>query len=392
MNHDKHDPRTGLPREEPERESNVSSRPFPPVRFSFAAPAKGHTNDEILQRGGAGNRLKVPRRWRVALAGLAALNLVIGAFLGDAGHAVWRAAAERISSDPPPLPEQLNNVISDAAKNGYSLVGSVHLIQFRAGGELSRVLLLRPISSDEHRSDELRIYDIVGQGKQARMKLRLLFQPLPTKRTAMWGLPLSASRTAEPRAFAIRLRLIRDLDGKPGNEVVADVSEYAVKPIWPRPVYIYWDPANQRYAVRGLLSPATTGQATMRHLITRFYLRRADVYATAVINQIYLPPTTIVNAGGASPPVKAYAVEAYVLKKESLHDPRGTTAGGLALTAGYIVRSSGYGTADLLQVLTWHIDLRHDPPIARASATHPTVLRVGTNGSRLAALLVRTRM
>jgi len=365
--------------------SSVSSVPVSAVRFFPAATVATSNGGDSGHR----DRLSISR-WKVLLTAFAAVNIVIGAVLNDAGHALWQEAARTFWAGPPPLGTQLNNVISDAAKGGYSLVGTVHNVQFRAEGALSRVLLFRPIDAQKHVSDELRIYDVVGYGTKARLKLRLLFQPRPAVHD-----PHTAAATlgaVGPRAFAIRLRLIRDLDGQPGNEIVADVSEYAVKPIWPRPVYVYWDPASNSFRIRALLSPATTAPTTPTEVITRHYLDRGDAYARALIDRVYTEPMTILDTAGNVAPFETYAVEAYVLSEESLHDPRGTTAGGLALTAGYIVKSFGFGTADLLQAVTWHIDLRRNPPTAKASAAHPTVIQVGTNWSHLTALLVRSRM
>jgi hypothetical protein len=332
--------------------------------------------------GSAARSAERPRRSRWILA---AAGIVAGAFLTQSGQALseWL----RGLGDPPALTTQLNNDISTSAKDGYRLVGAVHLVQFRAAGLPSRVLLLRPIDPQSKLSDRLLIYDVTGEAKGQRLKRRLLFEPRPTVRKGT----LAVGAPGAPHAFAIRLRLIRNLDGQPGNEVIADVSEYAVKPLWPRPVYIAWDPASSRFEVHGLLSPTTTNRQTMAGIVATKFLRPRDVYTRALIDNVYLRASKIVDATGGSEPVMAYAVEAYVLREESLNDPRGATPGGLALTAGYVVRSSGFGTPELLQAVTWHINLRHDPPVAQASFSPPLVIRVGTNWSHLAALLVRSR-
>ena len=326
--------------------------------------------------------------WKAIVFFFAFVNIVAAVIAQNMTNLAWgRWLPGWASGERPSLATQLRNIVSDAASDGYQPVGSVKLVQFRVDGERSRVLLLRPISADDHLSDELRIYDVVGSGTKAHFKLALAFRPQP--RTVS---PAPSSQaSAVVRAFAIRLRLISDLDGQPGDEIVADVSEYAVKPIWPRPVFIAWVPATRGFAVRALLSPATTNRATMNDVITRDFLRSTDVYTRTVIDAVYNRPSLITDAANHANSFTAYAVEAYVLKRESLHDPRGTTAGGLALTAGYIVRSSGYGTADLLQAVTWHINMRHDPPVAQAATTHPTIIRVGANWSRLPSLLVRAR-
>jgi hypothetical protein len=339
------------------------------------------------------DELHVPTRWRlIFIAGaavFAAANIVVGAFLGDVGHALWLRVAQRFGAHESALSGQLNDLISTAARQGFRPVGNVHEVQFRAGGPRSRVLLLRPIDTTSHVSDELRIYDVTGSAKNPRYKLSLLFQPQPAAQDVQ--LSSAAGRSAAPRTFAIRLRLIRNLDGQPGNEMIADVSEYAVRPIWPRPVYVFWDTANQSFKVRGLLSPATTVLSPPLQVVTRRYVSAADLYTSLLIDRVYTRPTTIVDAAGNVASFKVYAVESYVLKEESLRDPRGTTAGGLALTAGYIVKSSGFGAANLLQAVTWHLDLRLDPPIAKASVGRPMILKVGTSWSHLAALLVRSR-
>jgi hypothetical protein len=314
------------------------------------------------------------------------LGVFIGAFVAQGGVALWDTV--QAIRNPPSLPTQLNNIISASAKEGYRLVGPVHLVQFRAAGEPSRVLLLRPIDASEDKSDRLVIYDIKGSGKDTQFVRHLLFEPEPTRRPEP---ALASGPPTAPRAFTIRLRLIKNVDGQPGNEMIADLAEYAVKPIWPRPIYVVWDPASRRFLVRGLISPATTRHSTMSAVITQKFASANDVYTRALMNYVYLHPATIVDASGESRPLVAYAVEAYVIKEETLHDPRGLTAGGLALTAGYIVKASGFGTATKLQALTWHIDLRYDPPLARASFRRPTIIDVGTNWSRLTSLLVRSR-
>jgi hypothetical protein len=328
------------------------------------------------------------RRWLLRI-GWKPIAIIGAAALAAIGAAIPHYINHKRHPPLPGLTTQLNDEISAASKSGYDVVGSVHVIQFRAAGRPSEVIVLRPFRINDGRSDELRIYDTIGEGADERLKLSLRFRPKPTPRTSR---ALAGDAAGTPRAYSIRLRLFKNFDAQPGNELIADVSEAGIKPIWPRPLYVYWDAASQRFAVRGLLSPSTTRMKSMRQVISPQYLTATDAYARALRRYVYAQPSTITDAAGGVPPIKAYAVEAYVLKTESLHDPRGATGGGLALTAGYVVSSSGFGAPTRLQAVTWHIDLRQYPAAAKASFAIRRVLFVGPkNWSHLESLLVRAR-
>lgn len=359
----------------PSGRAAFDSAPSQPVPDASASAEAAPSSGGAAPSGRAGSRAKGAAHW----LGVAAAAFLVGHFF----DAMWSGAARLINGgSPPPLGTQLNSVIASAGRDGLRLLGPVHLVQFRAAGPKSRVLLFRPISPTDPRSDELRIYDVVGH----RLRKGLAFEP------AASSTHLGASNEASgPRAFGIHIRLIRNLDGQPGDEIIADIAEYAVTPLWPRPIYIDWNVATQKYEVGALLSPATTGKQTMKGVITTRYERPSDVYTTLLMKRVYLRPTTVVDATGSVLTFDAFAVEAFSVRQEPLEDPRGQTEGGLALSAGYIVRSSGFGTADLLQALTWHIDLRQDPPRARATLIPPHILKVGTNWSRLTQLLEEVR-
>ena len=292
------------------------------------------------------------------------------------------------SSAPPPISSQLNEVVSKAARDGFRLVGPPRKIRFRAAGPASWMLLFRPLDITSKASDELRIYDVMNK----ELRLGFDFRPeiLASQANASAGVTPTAPLKL-PRAFSISIRQVRDLDGAPGSEVVVDLTEFSVTPLWPRPAIIVWNAATQKFEIEPFLSPHSTHLASMSGVITRQYLSRSDSYTKALIADVYARPVTIVDATGHAPPIATYAVEAYLLRKEKLKDPRGQTSGGLALTAGYIVKSSGFGTPDLLQAVTWHIDLRRDPLTAKGGGKPPIVLKVGANFSRLTTVLERAR-
>ena len=323
------------------------------------------------------------RAWRYV-----ALLVVVG-LVGHVSDTIWSIITGPFkSSAPPPISSQLNEVVSKAARDGFRLVGPPRKIRFRAAGPASWMLLLRPLDVTSKASDELRIYDVVSK----KLHLGFDFRPeiLASEANVSAGVAPAAPLKL-PRAFSISIHQVRDLDGAPGDEVVVDLTEFSVTPLWPRPAIIFWNAATQKFEIEPFLSPHTTHLASMNSVITREYLSRSDSYTRALITDVYAHPVAIVDATGHTPPIATYAVEAYILKNERLKDPRGQTSGGLALTAGYVVKSSGFGTPDLLQAVTWHIDLRRDPLTAKGDGKPPIVLKVGANFSRLTTVLGRAR-
>ncbi len=285
----------------------------------------------------------------------------------------------------------LSPIIQAAKRNGFNLAEEPREIAFRAAEAPSILIHFRSQGSTSQVSDEIQIYEI-SSGQRPKLKFR--YRPVgPRQQTVERELGTEDARVVgrgEPRSFVMAIRLARDLDGVPGSEVIVDLSEFDVKPVWPRPAYLYWDAAAARYKIQALLSPLTTKRTTMEAVITREYLRTRDRYARYLIERVYMRPTTISNAAGATPVIRPYAVEEYVVKRERIDDPRGPTYGGIALTAGYVVKGSSYGKPDLLQAVTWHIDLRTAPIQARASTSRPRVIPVGAHTGRLRALLARS--
>lgn len=311
--------------------------------------------------------------------------ILISGIVGHSSDSIWSTGASIFKDSPPPaLSTQLNEVVSKAAREGYRLVGPPSEIRFRAAGPASWMLLFRPLDVTSKASDELRIYDVNSR----RLTLQFDFRPeiLANQANASAGVPPQAPLRL-PRAFSISIRQVRDLDGAPGNEVVVDLTEFSVTPLWPRPAIVFWNAATEQFEIEAFLSPRTTRLQSMSSVITRRYISGSDSYTRALMADVYDHPVTIVDATGHTAPITTYAVQAYVVRTERLKDPRGQTSGGLALTAGYVVKSSGFGTPDLLQAVTWHVDLRRDPLTASGGGKPPIVLKVGTNFSRLTNVL-----
>lgn len=333
---------------------------------------------EPVDRSRRPHRAGVPRRAFVVLAVAVAL-LTLGAL------ELYGVLPGLVDQEPGPISQQLNRVIAEAKSEGLSLAAPIRTIDARADGTSSRVMVLRPADSRSRTSDEIRIYDT-----QTDQHLRLAFSFRPqARRSAVEAQRQQTPAATPPRSFAIRVSRVANLDGLPGVELLVDVAEYAVQPIWPRPLYIYWDAERERYRLAPLLSPATTGRATMRGLVTRSY-SQAGTYGRALVDDVYSKPTTLIDAVGGNPPVSAYAVEAYLSRPEDIVDPRGTTAGGMALLAGYVVRAQSPGTAELMQIIRWHINLRAQPPTAQAPPGRRTVVDVGIESSHLDDLLRRS--
>jgi hypothetical protein len=333
-----------------------------------------------------------PRR-RAELAVAFAVGALASSFLTNLGQDVYRNTVgpwfeSKKPAKPASLENQLNRIVADAGRRGYRLVGSVQLVSFRPAGDLSRMMLFRPLDPSAQKSDDLRIYDI----HDGRLKLAFEFRPA-VKGPKAGRTPTLSSRSQGdqlvfpvPKAFTIRVRLIRDLNAASGDEALLDVSESAFKPVWPRPFYLYWDSAAQRFRVTPLLSPATTGRSTMARVLTTQYLRSIDSYAAAVRRIVYLEPLAVTGATNTLP-MQAFAVEAYIVRGERVQTPQGKLAAGLILNAGYIVRDAGYAMADRLQVVTWHVNLLSYPITARTSLASPFVVQVGTATGHLNEVL-----
>jgi hypothetical protein len=324
-------------------------------------------------------RAGVPRRAFVVLAAAAAL-LTLGAL------ELYGVLPGLVDREPGSIAEQLNRVIAAAKSEGLSLAAPIQTIDARADGRSSRVVVLRPADSRSRTSDEIRIYDTKSD---RHLRLAFSFRPQARRSAAAARRQQTPAATASPRSFAIRVSRVADLNGLSGVELLVDVAEYAVQPIWPRPLYIYWDAERERYRLAPLLGPTTTGRSTMRGLVTRSY-SQAGTYGRALVDSVYSQPTTLIDAVGGNPPVSAYAVEAYLSRAEDIVDPRGATPGGMVLLAGYVVRAKSPGTAELMQIIRWHINLRAQPPTAESPPGRRTVVHVGIESSHLDDLLRRS--
>lgn len=341
------------------------------------------------------------RRLRSSIeASMATLMFLVGL---DAG--LNAVLPQRHAKPTPSIEEQIDVIGSDADQKGYRIehigwgpdqhgnasTGDVKKVAFRPGARQSFVMLLSPKDPKSDASDELRIYELDTRG---RLKPKFQFRPEPDQQTNLLAIDLrphlaSKRVPGKPQSFSLQLRPPRDLNGSAGSEMIVDISENAVRALWPRPTYVQWDVATRTYKLRAILTPETTGRPTMSGVITKRYLRPMDDYARELLNHVYTRPTRIVDGTNVTPAMSSYAVEAYVVQPERIQDPRRLTGGGIVLTAGYVVRGVAYGSPDLLQVVRWHLNLRQDPITAKASMSSLPPIKVGSNASRLTTLLAR---
>lgn len=307
------------------------------------------------------------------------------------------ARGQFAASETPAIGVQLARVIGDAARDGFRLVEQRSL-NLRGFGPPSRVLLFRPDRFYQPVSDEIRIYD----EEDGVLVERFAFRPTPAFEPRNDPQFLANVSVFEPyrslwqdladRAFVFRPRFARDIDGAPGDELVGDIAEVGMLPIFPRPVIVRWDAARTRYRVTPLLSPAAVGPGGMRGRLTRRFIQPGD-FAQLMIDTVYSPARVIVNATGNHERFRAYAVEDYaaIVLNDSGFDPRGSRP-AVELLAGYIVRGSGHANADLLQLIEWHIEVFGDHVEAVALPSRPEFLQLyafGTVESVLADMVAR---
>jgi hypothetical protein len=157
----------------------------------------------------------------------------------------------------------------------------------------------------------------------------------------------------------LQFQQVRDFDGVGGDEAVVDLSEVAMQPIWPRPLLIRWNAKTDRYEMKALLSPQTTGHRAMRSLLTRQHSAKSD-YARLLLDEVYNNALPIADASQASPSVRSYAVEYYVAEPGENYDPRGGRGGSISLLTSYFIRGRAHADANLLQVLEWRVDVTRD--------------------------------
>ncbi|MEJ7792024.1 MAG: hypothetical protein WKF65_08655 [Gaiellaceae bacterium] len=294
--------------------------------------------------------------------------ILVGAILGRAGTDMYEFMYERVFADPPPLAEQLSEIVSRAARDDFRLIEQ-RSVNLRGVGAPARIMIFRPTEPFGGISDELRVYDT----RDGRFRERLTFRPaVPLELapeslnpTIFQGRPLENwfERRSHGRSFVFRFKTVDDLNGTRGDEVILDIAEVAMQPIWPRPVYLSWNPSTEQYQLRSLLSPLTTNLRSMRPMLTRSYSRPGD-FARFLIEESYRYADPIRDATGHSPPLQPFAVEAYVVEPSQSYDPRGTQGGAIVLHTGYFVRGRAHASVDLLQLLTWRVNLSE--PVIRA--------------------------
>lgn len=320
---------------------------------------------------------------------LALMGAVALAFFTGVGSDLWNVVKHSLWPART-LQEQISDITDTAAEKGLKLALKPIQVKFRPSDRPAEIMVFTPIDARSSESDELRIYEDVHDNERHsdKLDLKLRFRPRPggpsAGRAGRIGMPIAGA----PQSLTIKIRSVGDLDAIPGDDMIVDVYELAERPRWPRPLYVSWDPVKRRYKIQALLSPATIGSQTMRPYLTRRYAHGSPI-TSLFLDDIYTKPLTLVDATGTEPPLKAFAVEDYVLNRERERDPRGPRPGGIALTAGYVVRSASFGIPDLLQRLTWHLDLQAEPLRARASMRPPDIVTVGAQASRLRQLLQR---
>jgi hypothetical protein len=165
-------------------------------------------------------------RWIATNAASAALGAAIA--LGVA----W--AVGQLGSKPAPIPEQLDQVLTDAANQGLRVAYSRE-IDLRGTGRPARVLVFRPALRQLHkRSDELRVYEELDN----RIRLVLTVRPLQ-----------------QPDRGPHRINFVAagQFDSTDRREAILTLERTSQESQLLRPVVLTWDVSEQAYTLRGLL-------------------------------------------------------------------------------------------------------------------------------------------
>src|SRR5439155_10770454 len=143
-------------------------------------------------------------------------------------------AFDRWQAPPPPIAQQLNDVVREAARNGLRVAES-YRADLHGSGERSRILVLRPTArATRPIPNELRIYDV----SDGRLRLRFRFVP----RTA--GVPPS-----------VHLADVADFDGNGSMEILVSLEIEYVEHTTEVPALVAWDPRGDAYGIAPLLTP-----------------------------------------------------------------------------------------------------------------------------------------
>lgn len=148
------------------------------------------------------------------------------------------AVVSQLIKGPPPISQQLGEVIREAARHGFRTQYNREL-DLRGTGQTAHLLILRPTIARGYasRSDELRIYDEDPSGKHIRLALRIQ--------------PRSGPRDVQMRFNFVRVGRFGSSDQK--QAILTLDPSYADGAVV-RPIALVWKAIDDRYVLRSLLT------------------------------------------------------------------------------------------------------------------------------------------
>lgn len=168
---------------------------------------------------------------------------VVGAFLLvlGAGSAV-RHVSGWVSPPPPPLAQQIDSIVRDAAQHGLTLQSQA-AARLHPGGDLSYIFVFRPSKYGKYGqapSSVLRIYDVRHKSLRLAYRLRPVFNDPKVPRPF--------------RSSGINVLSVADLYGNRTDEIVAALALYAVDSVPTFPVVVRWQAETDRYTAEPIMS------------------------------------------------------------------------------------------------------------------------------------------
>jgi hypothetical protein len=258
--------------------------------------------------------------------------------------------------------QQMNEIAGDARQRGYTITATSVGFAF---GPRAEVMVLAPTNpANAQRSAELRVYAIPTKGRvQELFDFRpQAVDPPPTRSASN---PLARAFT--PRTFGISVRSIGRFDGSPGLQVLLDLYDPREPSIEVMPFLLSQNLTNDRFSLEPLLSPATTGNASITSILSTHFLSHND-WAAVARTLLYGRPIEIRNKDEPDAAMVSFAVSGYAVSTAA---PFNTNGGVLTLAAGYAVRGGNFPTPTVMQILVWHVDLTETPPTARTFSGIP---------------------
>lgn len=257
--------------------------------------------------------------------------VVVGAatvLLGLGVQSAWKHIGQWISPPPPPVPQQIDSLIHQAAQ-AHLILDTQTTVRLHPGGDFSYVFVFRPDVKPTvfpQQSWQLWVFDSVHHRLKRRYRLQpIAYDHVPSATLDGKRVPATTYRGG----FSISLLQPQNAEGG-GQELVVALERFAADATPTVPVIVKWDAASNSYRSLSIFSGAG----------------RPRLHGDGDWQRLYRAPTTLINfaAPQESFPNTSWAE---AVKIEPGLEPR--------LVGLFYAKAQARATPKLLEINAWSL-------------------------------------